>query len=209
MARSSEIWSVASIPLTRGGLEPRWHRFRASDGAPALIKERLESLAAAFLADPTPGLIFEYGRLVLANDAARRLLGIAAADEFLGRLKTSLNRGGLEPEISLQTRHGVYLPALQPARTRGRNPTVVCFLIRQRRADPALESLTERELGVVMLLVKGLKNSEIAGELGISIETVRKHVSKALEKTETRTRAGLVGRALGRCGHNPIAQEFA
>ena len=49
-----------------------------------------------------------------------------------------------------------------------------------------------------MLLVKGLTNAEIAGELGISVETVRKHVSKALEKTETKTRAGLVGRALGR-----------
>jgi DNA-binding NarL/FixJ family response regulator len=83
-------------------------------------------------------------------------------------------------------------------RTRWGHPTVICFLIRQRRVDPAFESLTERELGVVMLLVKGLTNAEMAGELGISVETVRKHVSNALEKTETKTRAGLVGRALAR-----------
>lgn len=179
-------------------LVPGPNRFRVSDCVPALRTERLESLAAAFLADPTPGLIFEYGRLVLANDAARKLLGIAAANEFLARLQTSLDRGSLEPGLRLQTKSGVFAPALQPARTRGGNPTVICFLIRQRRVDPAFESLSARERSVVTLLVKGLTNAEIAGELGISVETARKHVSNALEKTETKTRAGLVGRALGR-----------
>jgi len=45
--------------------------------------------------------------------------------------------------------------------------------------------------------VKGLTNGQIAVELGISVETVRKHVSRAFEKTGAKTRAGLVGRALG------------
>lgn len=192
---------VVPIPLKSHGLEPRRHRFSVSDGEPALIKERLETFAAAFLADPTPALVFEYGRLVLANDSARNLLGTiatAATDEFLECLKASFNRGRLEPDLRLQTSSGIYAAVLQPARTRGGHPTVICFLIKQRRVDPAFESLTERELGVVMLLVKGLTNAEIAGELGISVETVRKHVSNALEKTETKTRAGLVGRALAR-----------
>ena len=52
--------------------------------------------------------------------------------------------------------------------------------------------------------MKGLTNGQIAGKLGISIETVRKHVSNALEKTGTKTRAGLVGRALKRSEHHPI-----
>jgi DNA-binding NarL/FixJ family response regulator len=198
MPRFLRTSAAGSIALKQYGLAPGRPQFRVSDCAPALKTERLETFAAAFLADPTPGLIFEYGRLVLANDAARKLLRIAGADDFLERLKKSLNCGSLEPGLRLQTRSGVYAPALQPARTRGGHPTVICFLIRQRRVDPAFESLTERELGVVMLLVKGLTNAEIAGELGISIETVRKHVSNALEKTETNTRAGLVGRALGR-----------
>lgn len=186
------------ISLKRGSLAPRRQRFQVSVGDPALIRERLETFATAFLADPTPGLVFEYGRLVLANDAARGLLRIATADEFLQRLKTSLNRGGLEPDLTLRTRSGVYAPALQLVRPRGGHPTVICLLIRQRRVDPAFESLTKRELAVVMLLVKGLTNAEIAGELGISVETVRKHVSRALEKTGAKTRAGLVGRALRR-----------
>lgn len=186
------------MPIKGNGLAIRGLRFRASGCPPGLRKERLETLAAAFLADPTPGLIFEYGRLVLANDAARRLLRTPSADDFLERLKVSLDSGGLEPGLRLQTRSGAYVPEFQPARARGRHPTVVCFLLRQRGVEPALESLTAREIGVVTLLVKGLTNADIANELGISVETVRKHVSSALEKTGSRTRAGLVGRAVGR-----------
>jgi DNA-binding CsgD family transcriptional regulator len=37
-----------------------------------------------------------------------------------------------------------------------------------------------------------------AKELGISIETVRMHISHALKKTKTKTRTGLVARGLGR-----------
>lgn len=169
-----------------------------SEGTPARLKERLETFLAAFLSDPKPGLVFEYGRLVLANDAARELLGTAVTDEFLGRLKTSLNRGSLEPELTLRTRSGIYVPALQPARTPGGHPTVICFLFKQRGLTAAFESLSERELRVLMLLVKGFTNGQIAKELGISIETVRTHISHALGKTGLRTRAGLVGRALGR-----------
>jgi DNA-binding CsgD family transcriptional regulator len=197
-APRSDQLAATSKSLGRYGLAPCRQGFRVSDGTPASVQERLESFAAAFLTDPTPGLVFEYGRLVLANDAARKLLGIAAADEFLESLKASLGRGDLEPGLRLQTRYGVYAPKLQPARTRPGHPTVICFLNRQRRADPAFESLTEREREVVMLLVKGLTNGEIASVLGLSVETVRKHVSSALEKTGMKTRAGLVGRALGR-----------
>lgn len=63
---------------------------------------------------------------------------------------------------------------------------------------PALLSPTDRELGVLTWLVKGCTNGQIATRLGISIETVRKHVSHSLKKTGTKTRTGLVGRALER-----------
>lgn len=198
VARFVRISAASSIALKKNGLAPGRHLFHASDCAPALKTERLETFAAAFLADPTPGLVFENGRLVLANDAARTLLRIAAADEFLERLKASLDRGSLEPGLRLQARSGVYAPMLQPAGILGRHAMVVCFLVRRRRPDPAFESLSARERGVVTLLVKGLTNAEIAGELGISVETVRKHIANALEKTGAKTRAGLVGRALGR-----------
>lgn len=64
--------------------------------------------------------------------------------------------------------------------------------------DSALECLTEREVVVLKLLVKGFKNAEIARQLGISVETVRTHISHALRKTGLKTRAGLVGWAFRR-----------
>ena len=43
------------MPLKTYGLALRRHRFRVSDGGLALVKERLETFAAAFLADPCRG----------------------------------------------------------------------------------------------------------------------------------------------------------
>jgi DNA-binding CsgD family transcriptional regulator len=191
----------APKPLEISGLASRRHHLRVSNGTPELVKERLDTFAAAFLSDPRPGFVFEFDRLVLANDAARGLLGAASAastDEFLACLKASLNRGRLEPDLRLQTQSGVYVPVLQSPRTRRGHSTVICFLVNQCTANAACASLSERQLAVVQLLVKGLSNSQIADELRISIETVRTHVAHALERTGTRTRAGLVGRALGR-----------
>lgn len=141
MTRPSRPSSGAPMPLERYGLAPRRHRFRVSNGNPALVKDRLETFAAAFLADPRPGLVFVYDRLVLANDAARGLLGAApaaATDEFLARLKASLNGGSLEPGLRLQTESAVYAPVLQPPRTRRGHSTVTASSsISARRMPPA------------------------------------------------------------------------
>jgi DNA-binding NarL/FixJ family response regulator len=185
------------MPLAKDGLASRRQRLRVSNGTPAVVKERLETFAAAFLSDPRPGLVFEYDRLVLANEAARGLLGAApaaVADEFLACLKASLNRGSLEPGLRLQTESGAYAPVLQPPKTRRGHATVICFLVHQCTVDPAFACLSERQRSVVQLLAKGLSNRQIAEELRISIETVRTHVAHALERTGMKTRAGLAGR---------------
>jgi DNA-binding CsgD family transcriptional regulator len=199
MTRSPRSSTSASVPPYRRAALRRGLGFRGTNAPPGLVRERLDSLTAAFLADARPGLIFEYGRLVFANDAARQLLGsVAASDEFLSALKASVDAGMIQPGLLLRSRSGVYAPVLHPARSRRGHPTRICFLVEWREAAPVCEDLSDRELEVVRLLVKGFTNQQIADGLGISIETVRKHVSKALEKTGTKTRAGLVARALGR-----------
>lgn len=57
------------------------------------------------------------------------------------------------------------------------------------------KSLSERELGVLRLLTRGLQNHEIAAELCVSENTVRTHVSNILTKLELRdrTQAALFG----------------
>lgn len=199
MTRSIRTFPAVSDLRERRKGSPRERPFHLTDGSPALVRERLDTFGAAFLADARPGLIFEYGRLAFANAAARRLLGsTSASDSFLEALKVSIGNGVMERDLLFRTRSGVYAPVLHPARNLKGHPTRVCFLIKQRELAPAFAALSARELGVLTLLVKGLTNGQIADELSISIETVRKHVSRAFEKTGTKTRAGLVGRALGR-----------
>jgi DNA-binding NarL/FixJ family response regulator len=59
-----------------------------------------------------------------------------------------------------------------------------------------LEPLTARELEVLDLLVRGLRNRDIAQALGISQHTAKFHVGQILAKLEAATRAEAVSVAL-------------
>jgi DNA-binding NarL/FixJ family response regulator len=67
-----------------------------------------------------------------------------------------------------------------------------------RQPDPlgvvpdALEALTVREREVLALIAAGLSNTEIAGELVMSVPTAKTHVSRILAKLGARDRAQLV-----------------
>jgi DNA-binding NarL/FixJ family response regulator len=57
-------------------------------------------------------------------------------------------------------------------------------------------SLTRREREVLRLLADGNSNDAIGGELGISVETVRTHIRKAMAKLDADTRTQAVATAL-------------
>ena len=54
--------------------------------------------------------------------------------------------------------------------------------ISARPSKPAADDLTERELDVLRLIARGLKNRDIASELVLSEKTVKTHVSNILSK---------------------------
>ncbi len=58
------------------------------------------------------------------------------------------------------------------------------------RTRQLLSGLTERELEVLLVLVRGKSNREIAADLRISAKTVGNHVQHVYEKTGVRSRAG-------------------
>ena len=53
--------------------------------------------------------------------------------------------------------------------------------------------LTARERDVAGLVVRGSSNQQVAGELGVAVDTVQQHLSNIFDKTGVRSRAELVG----------------
>ncbi len=63
-------------------------------------------------------------------------------------------------------------------------------------ATARTQKLTEREVGVLRLVTEGLRNREIAKELGISENTVKFHLKNIVEKLHAQNRAELAARAV-------------
>jgi FixJ family two-component response regulator len=62
----------------------------------------------------------------------------------------------------------------------------------KRRLKARFDSLSDRERAVMTLVVKGLLNKQVGGELGISEITVKAHRGKAMQKMQARSFADLV-----------------
>jgi DNA-binding NarL/FixJ family response regulator len=78
-------------------------------------------------------------------------------------------------------------------------PTVTRRLIAEfsRRPEPAappvtLDGVTDREREVLVLIARGLSNTEIAAQLHLGMATVKTHIGRLLSKLDARDRAQLV-----------------
>ncbi len=75
------------------------------------------------------------------------------------------------------------------------------FVLAARSSDDpevSVETLTAREIQVLELLVEGRSNKAIAGELGISDQTVKFHVAAIAGKLGAANRTDAVRRAIRR-----------
>jgi DNA-binding CsgD family transcriptional regulator len=101
--------------------------------------------------------------------------------------------------LTLQMRKGGFV-RVRLARVGGRKLTIVAFLAVMPGGAPAVENeamtsgLTLRERDVAERAARGLSNTEIARELGIAADTVKKHLSIVFEKTGVEGRTELAGR---------------
>jgi len=62
-------------------------------------------------------------------------------------------------------------------------------------AAPLIERLSEREVQVLRLIADGATNKEIADELVITVNTVKRHISNIFGKLEVSNRAQAIARA--------------
>ena len=61
-----------------------------------------------------------------------------------------------------------------------------------------LQALTGREREVLVLLIQGLTNKQMAATLNVTVNTIKKHLQSIFTKFNVETRAAAVARALGR-----------
>ena len=59
-----------------------------------------------------------------------------------------------------------------------------------------LYQLTDREQTVIIYLLKGLTNKQIASRLMVGEQTVKEHLRRIMRKTKTTTRTGLLAQIL-------------
>ena len=67
------------------------------------------------------------------------------------------------------------------------------FVIDQGQLDKS--GLSKRELEVLELMARGLSNQEIAGQLFVSLNTIKTHSSRVFEKLEVKRRTQAVEKA--------------
>ena len=129
-----------------------------------------------------------------AQDALREAVGLAAPE---GYIWLWLNAGpGIEPLLlDLKDNSDIsqscypYLDAILQARQTAFEGTA------QRQTYMDTDLLTPRELEIVHLIGKGYSNSEIASELVVTLNTIKKHTSNIYSKLGVRSRTQAVARA--------------
>jgi LuxR family maltose regulon positive regulatory protein len=72
-----------------------------------------------------------------------------------------------------------------------------------------VDALSERELEVLQLLARGASNQEIAQELVIAVDTVKRHVSHIFAKLDVNNRVQAVrqARELGLLNEKPLSAK--
>lgn len=183
----------------------------------AAARERIEELSARASALgpaldllPVPALVLDHeGRYILANEAARELFGGPALPPRVVETAGRALRAGTERATTSIEHPGGKSLRVVPADMLGQGPreaaapAVVFFLPANGGLDLSPGPLVTRyglsptQGRVATLVALGLTNKEIAARLGVSSETVHKHLNAVFRRTGVNTRAAVVALAFG------------
>jgi len=75
-------------------------------------------------------------------------------------------------------------------------PSLGSMAAETKQAEASIQRLSERERQIAYLVARGLKNRDIAGQLTISENTVKRHMQSIFGKTGARDRLELAVLAL-------------
>jgi LuxR family maltose regulon positive regulatory protein len=125
------------------------------------------------------------GRLDVASQALEQALALAATEGYRRPFVSGFPlRRLLERHLARPTAHGPLVAELLDALAQGGDTP-----------PGLLEPLSERERAVLRLLPALLSNPEIAGELFVSVNTVKTHIKTIYRKLDVTSRRDAVVRA--------------
>lgn len=114
----------------------------------------------------------------ICSGATGYILKSATRDEFLQSI-VDLHQGGSPMSFQIARK-------------------VLDFLRHKKQPTTEAEKLTPRELQIVEILSKGLRYKEIAAELDLSQETVRKHINNIYRKLQVQSRTDALNKLFPR-----------
>lgn len=137
------------------------------------IRERLPDTRVMML---TTFDLHDYVRAALRAGASGFMLKDAPAEQLVDAIRIVANGDAL----------------LAPSITQALIDEIARQPERDRASYPGVDTLTERELDVLLLMASGRSNGEIAGELYLGEATIKTHVGRILSKLGARDRVQAV-----------------
>ena len=124
-----------------------------------------------------------------AEAAVERALELAEPDGIILPFVIAPSRDLLERHSRQRTAHATLLADIRDALAGSSPPP------RHGEPGPAREELSDAELRVLRYLPSNLKSHEIAGELQVSVHTVKTHMRHIYAKLDAHSRSKAVARA--------------
>jgi DNA-binding NarL/FixJ family response regulator len=137
---------------------------------------------------PAPGGI-AVTRMIHTDVPDTQVIVMTGVDEDAAAIEVI--RAGAVAYLSNEARVEVLLRTIRGAAT-GQVALPAEAAVRLMRTVRQRGALSEREAEVLRLVARGLANKQIAGELGVSLSTIKSHVSSILAKLSVPTRTQLV-----------------
>ena len=139
--------------------------------------------------------LWKLGRKDEAIEAFEKCLGLAEPGGFV-RIFLEVGENVIELLYSLKAmgQQVEYISRLETA-FNGQQVEVKDDAVRVPSQESLIEPLTERELEVLRLMCEGHSNQDIADQMIVSVNTVKKHTSNIYGKLGVRNRAQAVLRA--------------
>ena len=172
---------------------------QAADGPAAVAQARALAPDLVLMDVAMPGGGIEATRTIAAEEPGIAIVMLTASeaiDDLFAAIKAGA-RGYLLKNLDAAELH-----TMLDAVARGEaaiTPAIAARILAElARPEPVRgpDTLTDRELDVLQLVVAGQRNKEIAASLGISENTVKFHLRNILDKLHAQSRAEAVARAV-------------